>query len=153
MFDTKGMITWKAPTIPEFDPKTGMAKLYELAGQAPALVYYFRGPQAEKDMLHLAVFALDNKGKIDYLLCNRPDEAHMLVKRKTETKINPAQIPMLPEDHEITENSTAAVVPTTRERALYYRDLLAHKLGASRCGNCRSAGSMDLPGCDDDEPV
>jgi hypothetical protein len=135
MFDAGGLITWTEPKIPEFDAKTCWSKLYALSGGAPALVYLFRGPQIERGegREELAVFALERpKSKVDYLLCNRPDEARLLVKHRSITKIAPAKIPNLPLDHEMTDKSVAQIVPTTKERALYYRDLFAHKLGATR---------------------
>jgi hypothetical protein len=132
MFDTKGLITWNDPVIPEFEPKQ-MAKLYRLGEGAPALVYSFRASQSDKSNDHLAVLAVERKpGKVDCILCNRPDEAAMLVKRKGETKIAPAKLKMLPDEYTITSKSKLAFVRLTKEQALYYRDLLAHKLGVSR---------------------
>lgn len=132
MFDTGGRIKWRDPRIAEFDTKTGRAEIYKLTLDKAALSFIFRGRQMEPGMEPFAVFACEGKGRVDYVLCNRPHEARAIVKRRPETKITSANLPFLPDDYEIKLDSKIAFKEVTKGQALYYRDLFAHKLGVTK---------------------
>jgi hypothetical protein len=75
IFDTKGLITWSDPHIPEFDAKTGRLKHYKVMMPAPAMVSFFRSKQAEEGFEDKSVLATERGLQFDYMLYNRPDEA------------------------------------------------------------------------------
>lgn len=132
MFDTKGAITWADPKIPEFDAKADRAALYDLLMPAPALVYVFRSKQPEPGVADKAVFALARNANRDFVLCNRPEQARVMVASRKPTPVAPAKIPFLPEGHTMTAESRIWFAKIEKAKALYYRDLFAHKLAATR---------------------
>jgi hypothetical protein len=131
MFDTKGAITWSDPRIPEFD-KSGRMRLYHLLMPAPALAFFFRSKAVEEGFGEHAVFAVEKGRGRDFVLCNRPNEARTLVKKRGETKITNAKLPFLPDEHEIRPQSAVGFLEVSKGVALYYRDLFAHKLPTTR---------------------
>jgi hypothetical protein len=146
MFDTVGKITWDEPDIQQFDSKSGYLKLEEIENNAEALVLRLRFLSKSKDGVfreqwesdqEKAVFAggRDNVLSIEYILCNRPDELTQMlgvtVIPKRIMDIQPYKAPLMPEDHEITEDSKIVWVTCSTGQAMYYRDLFAHRLGAT----------------------
>lgn len=133
MFDTKGNLSWDEPSLPEFDSATLRPKLYQalIDEPAPALAYFFRSKEVEPGYEHAAVFAAES-GRTDYILCNRPNEADKLVKRRPFMRMVKTKYPLLPDDYEITLDSEIQMVEIGKSQALYYRDLFAHKLGSSK---------------------
>ncbi len=132
MFDTKGAITWSDPKIAEFDAKTGRAELYDKLMPARALVYIFRSKEPEPAVADKTVFALARNANRDFVLCNRPDEARVMVVSRKGMKIASGNLPFLPDSHEITAQSGIWYAKVDKTKALYYRDLFAHKLAATR---------------------
>ncbi|MGE5510361.1 MAG: hypothetical protein ACM31O_03805 [Bacteroidota bacterium] len=132
LFDTRGMIGWADPKIPEFDSATARPALTQTVMGATALGFMFRGRHMDEGLEDKAVFAVEGKGRVDYVLCNRPAEAKRMALGKKETRIGSAKIAFLPDDYEITVDSVIRFVEISKSEALYYRDLFAHKLGVTR---------------------
>ena len=129
-------ILWDAPDVPYFKVATQIDKLYDLLLNAKALTLFYRyadnGSGLGEMLEGHAVFANQAGGRHEYICTNRPDELDMIVQPQGITIVEPAPIPLLPRDYEITEQSTAGIVQCTKGQALYYRDLFAHKLGVVR---------------------
>ena len=133
MYNTQGQISWAEPKVPEFDPKTDHRKLYELLLDCPACVLMYRYQAIEDDLKDFAVFGhIFFKGRTDYILCNKPEETFVTASVKPSTKVAPSKWHQLPETHEITYDSKIDFAPSSKEAVLYYRDLWAHKLGATK---------------------
>ena len=132
MFDTHDLITWADPKIAEFDAKTSRLALYEKLMPAPALVYFFRSKEPEPGYTDKAVFVLARNQNRDYVLCNRPAETKVMGLTRSPLKIADGKFAFLPDSHEITAESRLWFVKVDKGKALYYRDLFAHKLAATR---------------------
>jgi hypothetical protein len=79
------------------------------------------------------VFAHEQRAdRVNYVLCSRPELLTPLIVNRPETRVAPPDYPMIDDGVTIGPDSTLAFVPTTREVAMYLRDLWAHKLGATR---------------------
>lgn len=128
LFDPKGLIQWKAPPAVTLDRK----HIAKIAMEAKALVFLFSSRKTGEEFDAGTVFAAQRKRWIDCVLCNRPEEAPFHVVRKRLTRVCDPHLKFLPDDHEITRKSTLAFAKISKETALYYRDLFAHKLGVTR---------------------
>lgn len=133
MFDFGAHLQWEAPPIPEFDPKTGVQALFTKALEASALMIWYRIAKVSEPELPYVVFGQEQKAdKVDYCLVNRPDELNFAVSPRKPSAVSPGKWLLLPYDRDIkpTDIIRCHVIP--KEQALYYRDLFAHKLGATR---------------------
>lgn len=133
MYETDGRITWDEPKIAEFDPNKQHDRMYEEMNQAKAFAIMGRVLlPPDHPMQNQCVWSNEISAKRkDYLMANRPEELSRGIKRRNETEIRPAKVPILPLDHEVTDETTIHFIETDKQRALYYRDLWAHKLGST----------------------
>jgi hypothetical protein len=133
MFDFGESISWDEPAISEFLPGKGDAKLQSEVRDSEALVLMTQWGQLADDWKSRAVFGMEFPGgKMAYVLCNRPGECEKKVAPRPRLDVNDGGFSLLSEDHEITPKSNIVFMPTTADVALYYRDLFAHRLGATR---------------------
>jgi hypothetical protein len=133
MFDLRGMMSWNEPPIPEFDPTTGYTPIYNKMLEAPAVVILYQYRKCPEGWEDRAIFGYEYmKDRVDYLLTNKPELFEKRAKGRTKTKIEPGGYPLLFEHHTITRESKITFRPTSGKVALYYRDLFAHKLGATK---------------------
>jgi hypothetical protein len=140
-YNTKGRLTWAEPTYRIFDPKTGFHDyLEQLSGKAALLIMCHETNSGQA--CGKALFARPGvPGRTGYVVSNRPEEILAItggpkVDPKYSAPITPASVPAIPPDHEITVDSSIAVVATSTEVAEYYRRLWMHRLAeASSSGN------------------
>jgi hypothetical protein len=132
LFDVKGLIAWNEPKIAEFNGAALRPRLLEMCMGAKCLAFVFRGRRIEGEPAERAVFAAKGRGRIDYILCNRPGEAPFRVVNRRPTMVSDPYLERLPDDYEIGLDSKIAFAEVTKNAALYYRDLFAHKLGVTR---------------------
>jgi hypothetical protein len=137
MYDTGGAITWKEPEYNLFEPVEGHAALQFMAKDSKALVLRYKGKDITGESPDGPIFANEHrKGRTEYMIANYPEWAEKYVDRTAFPapllKIEPSQYPILPEGYEIKEDSTVACKIVPANQALYYRDLFAHRLGATR---------------------
>jgi hypothetical protein len=79
------------------------------------------------------VFAHEQRAdRVEYAIVNRPELLRPAIVNRPETRVCAPLLPLIDGHAEVTAASTLAFVPTTREVAMYLRDLWAHKLGATR---------------------
>ena len=137
MFNTNGLLTWAEPEYELFDPKTGRDEIRDMLMGAPCLALIYRFKELEEGDAGLAVFGFDyGKDRYDFILSNRPDEIDDLlakcVRPVKTTPIERAPFPLFTDDDRITKDSVIRFVPISKNVALYYRDLFAHRLGSTR---------------------
>lgn len=130
MFDTQGRLTWNAPTVAEFDPKTGLKRLFEVLRDAEAFGLVYRYKDIDEEEANYTVFAKRfAPDRTDYLLAGRPEELRDRNIALRRTRICPADAPTFTAEQTITENSKIQFAKAPEEVAMYYRDLFAHRLG------------------------
>ena len=79
---------------------------------------------------HVIATMRPGPGRIDYLIANRPVE-HMRAYDRKRRQAIPDELLPLYDGHEITADSEIAIVSIDEATAMYYRDLLVHRLGAT----------------------
>lgn len=135
--NSKALITWNAPVIAPFEARTGLDKLHHDLMPGNALAFFHWPERAIADPYRdKSVFVHDHGSSREHILCNRPDEARLLVKARKETDVKPAPYPMLPVGYDAETPAVAQVVPCSKESALYYTDLWGVALGGGRVGRC-----------------
>lgn len=132
-------ITWAAD--PEYvypDPKDFAADLRRAAAGKPALVVRTMRQRLEAGEEVEVVFADVSRvkkpgDKADMVLCNRPEECFAVFPKtalpRRRVDIAPIDAPILSDAYAFTEASQIAFIRVSKENALYYRDLWAHRLG------------------------
>ncbi|HEU5032744.1 MAG TPA: hypothetical protein VFV01_48035 [Spirillospora sp.] len=136
-FDTKGRLTWAEPAYDIFDPATGHPRLHELMADKPALLVSQQQTEPGHAATMWPVFARHlSLGQNVYLNSNRPEEVFALtggpqVGLRKSADLTPADLPMLPLDHQVTASSTIQLVPVKAQVADYYRQLWMHRLVAT----------------------
>jgi hypothetical protein len=138
-YSTKGRLTWDEPPYRIFDPKTGCADYMDQLRDAKALLLMYQ--EANKGQACARpVFARPGiPGMECYLVSNRTDEILAItggpkVDPRYTAPLEPASVPMLPPDHEITPRSSIAVAPVKAATAEYYRRLWMHRLAETSGG-------------------
>lgn len=136
MFDFGDAVTFKQPPITNFDPKTGFARLWELTKSAEALVLTLQPHDDEATERHpSAIFANLNGKRLSLLLANRKHDALALGKLRANATVEKSANPRFPvwgsKKDRIRPDSKIAFTKAKKEIAMYYRDLFAHRLGAS----------------------
>jgi hypothetical protein len=126
-----GLIGWNSSRVAAVGRRDS-ARLIEICMGAKALVFMFHGRKLDGALGDKAVFAFQRLRRVDYVLCNRPDEAPFHVVRRKTTKVGDPGLERLPDGYEITAKSRLEFAGITKAAALYYRDLFAHKLGVTR---------------------
>jgi len=124
-----GVLNWRQPDIPEFDPRATGATLVALTGTpCRALAYVHHGLDQMPEGW-TPVFAVKGAGeRNDFIVSNSPLE-HCGAFDPIRTK--PAKLLPIFDDGPITPGSLIQFVPTDRDTCLYYRDLFVHRLGAT----------------------
>lgn len=135
-FDTKGRLTWNEPPYEPFDPVEGNHKLTDMMRGKKALLV----AQQQKDPGDCSherpVFARHlSFGQYVYIHSNRPDEVFDItggpkVSTRNSMSLTPADCPILPYDHEVTDESVIGLHPINAAVADYYRGLWMHRLNA-----------------------
>lgn len=136
MFDYGDMVTFQQPPIENFDPKSGFTRLWELTRDARALILTLQPHDDRKAEKHPnAIFALLNGERLSLLLANRKADALSLAKLRTTSPPEKLANPRYPvwggKKDRIRADSKVFITKTKKEIAMYYRDLFAHRLGAS----------------------
>ena len=139
MYDTGGVIQFPQVEYTNFDPrKGGYAQVRDLMADAPAL-----GIRLMVDELHdaeehdeaMCVETNMDSTAVKYLLTNRPQEVSVWRRKSVflpkPISIEPLDAPIFTDEHEITTDSVVAFTKISEEQAMYYRDLFAHRLGAT----------------------
>lgn len=118
-------ISWNKPLITPFEAKTGMDKLHHDLMPAAALgFFHWHGSNIPEDYKPRSVYAIERNVRVrEHVLCNRPDEANMLVRTRQVSDIEHAPYPEIPLDHKISEQSRFEVVPVSKAVGLYHADL------------------------------
>lgn len=140
-FDTKGRLEWNVPDYEIFDPMVDIPRLVEMFEGKKALLLCQQQRDPGDSAHPRPVFARHlSLGQYVYLNSNRPDEIFditggpkVALKRKGPDLV-PADLPLLPVDHPITEDSTVQCVPIAPNVADYYRGLWMHRLNAQPGG-------------------
>jgi hypothetical protein len=128
------LVKWNAPMAQELDPKADLARLYELAlkGEGALALLMRHQPPDDRVRPHI-VFAHEFRAnRLEYVLASRPQEIAVSVARKADAKVARPVWPLIGDDDIIWPHSRIAFAETTKEVALYLRDLWAHKLGVTR---------------------
>jgi hypothetical protein len=139
-FDTKGRLTWNVPEYDIFDPDVGIPKLVSMMEGKAALLMCQQQREPGNSAHKVPVFARDlSLGQVVYLNSNRPDEVFAItggpkVAPRKAADLTPANVAVLPADHEITSKSVVGVVPVGSTVADYYRGLWMHRLKADPGG-------------------
>ena len=137
MYNTGGTITWDEPLYEIFKPKEGHQRIADTTRDCQALVLRYKGADINGEDPTHPIFANEHrKGRTEYMLANYPELAEKFINRTafpaSQLPIEPSKYPILPETHVITDESSVQIVRIPANQALYYRDLFAHRLGATR---------------------
>jgi len=140
MFDFRENLQWEAD-IEQFDFKAEYHNLFEESKNQNYPIIWFRHEDIKGFKPEDVIFSKEYKvGEEDYALINHPELLDKFPYRKyvasfKRNNLRPYPAKMLNDDDVITENSTVQFVVVEEDIALYYRDLLAHRLGNSRAEN------------------
>jgi hypothetical protein len=136
MFDTGDLVTWNEPDFLFYSPKTDYPKLKRLLLERDALsLWYMRNPTP--DDVDRCIFAADDgKGQIRALMANKPDLAIRMaggisVHEQRRPASVSADLPIMPAEHNITDQSSLQVLQCSSVQATYYRDLFVHRMGST----------------------
>jgi hypothetical protein len=133
VYGTKDRMTWNEPTYRMWSPGTDVAKLFEMAQDAPALIlieYAAKRGESVGHTIHAQKY--QNGDSITYISTNQPDEVLEVIgrpqggTRKGETLEKP--IPIVPIDFDPTDTSTLKVVELEAKFSGYYRRLWMHNV-------------------------
>lgn len=136
-FDTGGRLTWNEPSYQIFDPATDMQRLADHMAGKKALLMFLQEDETGRAAHPTPVFAHPlGPGRTAYVISNRPEEIFTYtggpkVAVRKPTSLTPANLPILPLDHEVTRNSTVQVIPAPSKVVDYYRNLWMHRLAAA----------------------
>lgn len=135
-FDTKGRLTWAEPEYEVFDPQVDIPRLVD-AFRGKAALLMCQQQRTPGDSAHeQPVFARHlSLGQYVYINSNRPDEVFAItggpkVGVKKAASLTPMDLPTLPLDYEIREDSVVRAIPVKAQVADYYRGLWMHRLNA-----------------------
>jgi hypothetical protein len=137
MFDFGDALQFESG-IEEFDLKKDYRELYESSrdGDSPFLWsrYFDASDYPEEEIIYGHQKGVD---RVDYWLCTRPeivkDFAHAYyIETMKAADFSRGRWPVMTDADELTEDSRITFQPVDALTALYYRDLFAHKLGASK---------------------
>lgn len=134
-FDTAGRITWKGDDTEYkiWDGKVDCPKLMTEAQDAKPLVFLLqqadKGKAATEKPISSRYLSLTQNV---YYNSNRPDEVELIngLKETTanESKRKKSKYPIMPDDHEIREDSTVSVFVEETQVAEYYRRIWLHRI-------------------------
>lgn len=143
-FDTKGRLTWAEPDYDVFDPDPGNDRLVDFMKDKPALLVAQQQKEPGKSSHERPFFARHLAlGQYVYLHSNRPEEimeytgGMKVMPQKSSAGNEPMDIPLIPDNHEITEDSKVVILPVKANVAEWYRRLWVHRLvGEPGSMNC-----------------
>lgn len=124
---------WKGVSFEKFKPIEQIPIILNATKEAKATIimrpHYLVPSELSNNLIH----AVHLKAKeIDYIYTNRPELFNKEVKLKPVSDIHPAPYALMPLDYEIPEDGRISLKSVDKNIGLYYRDLFAHKLGATR---------------------
>lgn len=136
-FDTGGRVEWAEPPYAVFDPDVDMKRLADHMRDKAALLMFLQEERTGISAHPTPVFAhpLGDVARA-YVISNRPEEIFKLtggpkVALGMSRSYAPANLPIIPPGHEITEKSRLELVPVKGTECDYYRDLWMHRLNAA----------------------
>jgi len=136
-FNTDGRFTWDEPEYSTFDPYDGIKELMDMTAGQPALVLVLQ--ETEPGNVHgKPVYVRQaSMDRYTYYLSNRPEEilgalgGYRVVPRNP-AELTAADLPLLPPDYELTENTKVEVIRVAQQDAGYFKDLWSHKIAMAR---------------------
>ena len=136
MFDVGEFMEWRSG-IDEFDFGKEWLLMYGIAKglETPTLWYTSQNIAEKIDKRDIVFTKEEGKGKYTYLLMPHRElvddfpEKDGIMFKKSEPDIHKYE--MLPEDAELTDEARVDMVLLNRDTALYYRSVLAHRLGGT----------------------
>ncbi|MCX4609413.1 putative antirestriction adenine methyltransferase [Streptomyces mirabilis] len=136
-FDTGGRVAWQEPPYSIFDPEVDMQRLADHMRDKAALLMFLQEERSGIAAHETPVFAhpLGDTARA-FVISNRPDEIFKLtggpkVALGMARSTAPTSLPIIPPDHQVTEQSSVAVVAAKGTEIDYYRDLWMHRLAAA----------------------
>ncbi|MFF3441847.1 Hint domain-containing protein [Streptosporangium sp. NPDC002721] len=136
-FDTGGRIEWAEPPYSIFDPETDMQRLADDMEGKAALLMFLQEDRTGQAAHPRPVFAHPlGPGSCAYVISNRPDEIFTYtggpkVALGAPRSYQPAPLPIIPPDHEVTDTSTIQLISVKGSECDYYRSLWMHRLSAT----------------------
>ena len=122
----------------EYDFKKEFKKSYAASREKKALYIWSYYAQNLKDVPLDEIFFAEEVGKdkFEFYLTTKPDLVKASPFRgqvlfKKSSAVAPLPIPVVSTDYDITAETKIQIIKVTREQAMYYRDLWAHKMGAT----------------------
>jgi len=126
-------IKWVGIELPEFDPDSGANKLSVYARTAKPLTMWYRLWEVDPEEQPFITFGHEIKaGHVKYTLVSRPAEVEITSVPRPVSKVSSGNWTILAPSHPLNASSTIRCHQSDRATALYYRELFAHKLGATR---------------------
>ena len=133
-FDTKGLLTWKAPEYDVFDAPTDIPEMVRFMEGRKALLVVQQQQTPRNSASQNPPYARQlSEGQLVYLNSNRCDEVaglmggRVAVPRKVAPRA-PRPWPMIPEDYEVTPNSEIRLACVESKYADAYRAEWMHRL-------------------------
>lgn len=133
MFDFGDEIQYD-PQVPEFSWKNDYLPMYEASRNSPAPHLWSRYYSAEGFRPEEIVYASERRAdKVDYWLYTKPEELaeSRTIKTFKRKPLRPSHHPLWGLNDELRPDSVITFEDAPDEVVLYYRDLFAHRLGAS----------------------
>lgn len=133
MYDFGDQITYD-PAVEEFSWSKEYLDLYAASKLSPAPFLWSRYYTAEGFPPGEIVYASERRAdKVDYWLYTKPEQLteSRPIKSFTRKALRPAKAPLWGLNDTMTEDSVVTFQDAPDEVVLYYRDLFAHRLGAS----------------------
>ncbi|MEU5497955.1 putative antirestriction adenine methyltransferase [Streptomyces griseofuscus] len=136
-FDTGGRVEWNEPPYSVFDPDIDMQRLADHMRDKAALLMFLQEERSGIAAHETPVFAhpLGDVARA-FVISNRPEEIFKLtggpkVALGMSRSTAPTSLPIIPPDHQVTDQSRVEVVPAKGTEVDYYRDLWMHRLAAA----------------------
>lgn len=137
-YSTGGRLTWNEPEYTLIDPRTILEDTMEDVKDAQALVIFWQQRKTGRPVGEPFYARQVNDGETVYLVANRTDEIRQLIgvhaSGKKGSGIRSLNYPMIGPDEELTPDMPIDIMPMSGEEALYYRDLLLHKINYKPAG-------------------
>lgn len=139
MFQFDLYIKYTVP-VEEFDFKVEWLRCYDFSKDCTKIPYlWYTSQSVAKKLPAVEVIGAKENGKdkFSYFITPKPEllkgfkekYAVMFKKQKGFKDVRPFE--MYPKDRELTKEDIITIVPVDKDTALYYRDLFAHRLGAT----------------------
>lgn len=135
MFDFGENIVYN-PNVEEFDWNEEYFRLYEHTKEGKSIAFWYRYKDSSEFNQAEVVFGREyTPERMDCWLCTNPeklDESLRNVFDGKKIKQPRGRFKIVPEDYEFTDESKVTYKRCDEDTALYYRDLFAHKMGATK---------------------